>query len=130
MAAPVPAELAIPVTPSVLTHSPRVLCLTLYALPPNPCLHPVWLGAYSVQCVDYSNQPLPSGYDLVFSRDSLQHLPMHGAWQFLNNVKASGAKYLLVGSYIKGKHPNFNIQNVVSGRVTGCSCSRLGMWVG
>lgn len=77
-----------------------------------------------MQCVDYSNQPLPSGYDLVFSRDSLQHLPMHGAWQFLNNVKASGAKYLLVGSYIKGKHPNFNIQNVVSGRVTGRGGSR------
>jgi hypothetical protein len=49
---------------------------------------------------------------------------MHGAWQFLNNVKASGAKYLLVGSYIKGKHPNFNIQNVASGRVTGRGGSR------
>jgi hypothetical protein len=32
----------------------------------------------------------------VWSRDSLQHLPLHGTFQFLNNVKASGAKYLLV----------------------------------
>jgi hypothetical protein len=46
-------------------------------------------------------QRLPSGYDLVFSRDSLQHVPLHAAWMFLNNVKASGARYLLVGSYIR-----------------------------
>jgi hypothetical protein len=63
----------------------------------------------TLQCVDYANQHLPSGYELVFSRDSLQHLPMHGAWQFLNNVKASGAKYLLVGSYIKSTGLNGNI---------------------
>jgi hypothetical protein len=62
-----------------------------------------------MQCVDYSNQRLPGGYDLVWSRDSLQHISMHGAWQFLNNVKASGAKYLLVGSYIKSGNPNGNI---------------------
>lgn len=61
------------------------------------------------QCVDYSNQPLPSGYDLVFSRDSLQHIPMHGAWQFLNNVRVSGAKYLLVGSYIKSTDINTDV---------------------
>jgi hypothetical protein len=59
--------------------------------------------------VDYANQPLPSGYDLVWSRDSLQHIPMHGVWQFMNNVKASGAKYLLVGSYIKVGAPNREI---------------------
>lgn len=63
----------------------------------------------SVQCVDYSNQRLPSGYNLVWSRDSLQHIPLHGAWQFLSNVKASGAKYLLVGSYVKSSAPNKNI---------------------
>lgn len=71
------------------------------------CLSPPSLP--SVQCVDYSNQRLPSGYDLVWSRDSLQHIPLHGAWQFLNNVKASGAKYLLVGSYIKSSATNGNI---------------------
>jgi hypothetical protein len=62
-----------------------------------------------LHCVDYANQPLPSGYDLVFSRDSLQRIPMHGAWQFLNSVKASGAKYLLVGSYIDSKGANRDI---------------------
>lgn len=68
-----------------------------------------------MQCVDYSAQPLPSGYELVWSRDSLQHVPMHGAWQFLNNVKASGAKYLLVGSYVKSTQPNKNIGGGESG---------------
>jgi len=64
---------------------------------------------WQFQCVDYSAQPLPSGYDLVWSRDSLQHVPLHGAWQFLSNVRASGAKYLLVGSYVKSSTPNVDI---------------------
>jgi hypothetical protein len=54
--------------------------------------------SWAFQCVDYANERLPSGYELVFSRDSLQHVPMHAVWQFLNNVRASGAKYLLVGA--------------------------------
>lgn len=55
---------------------------------------------WDFKCVDYANEPLPSGYELVFSRDSLQHVPLHAAWQFLNNVRNSGARYLLVGSYV------------------------------
>lgn len=54
-------------------------------------------------------KPLPTGYQLIWSRDSLQHLPMHAAWMFLNNVKASGAQYLLVGSYIVSKAGNVDI---------------------
>lgn len=50
-------------------------------------------------CVDYSNEPLPKGYDLIWNRDSLQHVPFHAIYQFLNNVKASGARYLLVSSF-------------------------------
>jgi hypothetical protein len=73
------------------------------------CCHCCCCCCCCLQCIDYSNQRLPSGYDLVWSRDSLQHIPMHGAWQFLNNVKASGAKYLLVGSYIKSAAANGNI---------------------
>jgi hypothetical protein len=42
---------------------------------------------------------------------------MHGAWQFLNNVKASGAKYLLVGSYVKTQEGNRNIAAGVYHRV-------------
>lgn len=54
---------------------------------------------WDFECIDYANQRLPSGYDLLFSRDSLQHVPLHAVWQFLNNVRTSGARYLLVGSY-------------------------------
>ena len=69
---------------------------------------------WSFACLDYANQNLPAGYDLVWSRDSLQHVPLHAAWQFLANVKASGARYLLVGSYVKqgsegGVSPNRDI---------------------
>ena len=53
-------------------------------------------------CVDGSHEPLPAGRDLIFSRDSLQHLPIASAYKFLHNVRQSGAKYLLVGSYLTG----------------------------
>ena len=53
-------------------------------------------------CVDGCDEPLPSGRDLIFSRDSLQHLPIASAYKFLHNVRQSGAKYLLVGSYLTG----------------------------
>ena len=52
--------------------------------------------------MDASHEPLPRGYDLIFSRDSLQHLPIGSAYKFLHNVRQSGAKYLLVGSYLTG----------------------------
>jgi hypothetical protein len=52
------------------------------------------------QCLDVCYEPIPSGYDLIFSRDSLQHLPMAAAYAFLYNVAHSNAKYLLVGSYV------------------------------
>jgi hypothetical protein len=55
---------------------------------------------WKFSCVDYTNEPLPTGYDAIWSRDSLQHLPLHAVWQFLNNARASGAKFLFVGSYL------------------------------
>ena len=64
---------------------------------------------WSFACVDYANMPLPLGYDLVFSRDSLQHVPQYAVWMFLNNVRNSGAKYLMVGSYVKSRQPNKDI---------------------
>lgn len=64
---------------------------------------------WKFSCLDFVNELLPSGYDLVLSRDSLQHLPLDAVWMFLNNVKASGARYLLVGSYIQSEVPNFDV---------------------
>ena len=37
----------------------------------------------------------------IRNRD-LQHLPIASAYKFLHNVRQSGAKYLLVGSYLTG----------------------------
>jgi hypothetical protein len=54
----------------------------------------------SFRCLDVSYEQVPSGYDLIFSRDSLQHLPMPAAYAFLYNMARSSAKYLLVGSYV------------------------------
>jgi hypothetical protein len=74
---------------------------------------------WQFKCVDYAHEPLPSGYELVFSRDSLQHLPLDGAWMLLNNVRNSGARYLLVGSYMDSEAPNINIK---VGHVIRCLC--------
>ena len=73
---------------------------------------------------DFSSEDLPNGYDLIFSRDALQHLPFDKVllasvvirtiyWNILNNYlifkvldslkaysRVQGAKYLLVGSYL------------------------------
>jgi hypothetical protein len=54
----------------------------------------------SFKCLDYARESLPHGYQAVFSRDSLQHVPISAAYAFLNNVRQSGAKYLIVGSYL------------------------------
>ncbi|KAG2422777.1 hypothetical protein HXX76_015797 [Chlamydomonas incerta] len=45
--------------------------------------------------------------DLVFSRDALQHLPLSYVHSFLRNVRDSGARYLLVGSYLNETSTKF-----------------------
>lgn len=40
--------------------------------------HPGW----TFGCVDYANEPLPTGFDLIFSRDSLQHLPLASVYRW------------------------------------------------
>lgn len=51
--------------------------------------------------LDFTQQPLPDNYELIFSRDALQHLPLKKILQALKIYSlAKGAKYLLVGSYI------------------------------
>jgi len=61
-------------------------------------------------CMDMCHQPLPPGIDLVFTRDALQHMPYSYIFNFLHNVKKSGARYLLVTSYIRhGNNTNINL---------------------
>jgi len=52
--------------------------------------------------IDVSKQELPKNYDLIFSRDALQHLPLNVAIDALKAYSlAVGSRYLLVGSYQK-----------------------------
>jgi hypothetical protein len=61
--------------------------------------------------LDFTEQQLPDGYDLIFSRDSVQHLPLLKAIQFLEAVsKASSGKFLLVQSYVDVQTSNRNIE--------------------
>ena len=53
--------------------------------------------------MDFSEQPLPGGYDLIFCRDALQHLPLLSGINALENFSKTKARYLLVGSYATPK---------------------------
>lgn len=51
--------------------------------------------------LDFTQQPLPAGYDLIFSRDALQHLSFEKVLDSLKAFsQANGTRYLLVGSYV------------------------------
>lgn len=45
---------------------------------------------------------LPSGYDLILSRDALQHNLLEDVWSMLYNYGRSDARWLLIGSYPNG----------------------------
>ena len=61
--------------------------------------------------VDFSQQNIPENYDLIFSRDALQHLPLDKVINALEIFsKSKGSKYLAVGSYVKSTLPNNNIK--------------------
>ena len=61
-------------------------------------------------CADYSTVPFPKGYDVIFSRDSLQHVGLAATYYFLGNALDSGARWLVVGSYVDSALPNMNIK--------------------
>lgn len=61
--------------------------------------------------LDLTAQVLPSGYDLIHTRDTLQHLECTLIAEALHNLAWSGAKYLLVGSYDGGS----GNRNITSG---------------
>jgi len=49
--------------------------------------------------LDMTRQPLPRGFDLVHTRDVLQHLPCKAVVASLENIASSGASYLMATSY-------------------------------
>lgn len=70
---------------------------------------------WSFACVDVSQSfPVAKGEDLdhsaIFSRDALQHLDQARTRAILANFKASGVRYLIVGSYLNAKGANVDIK--------------------
>ena len=85
---------------------------------------------WQINVLDFTQQQLPSNYDLIFSRDALQHLPLIKVVDALKTfANTKDAKYLLVGSYLKSNEnknvsiggyfpinltkPPFNLDNYV-----------------
>jgi hypothetical protein len=62
-------------------------------------------------CWIFTQQKLPSSYDLILTRDALQHLPLVKVADALKQFSRTGkARYLLAGSYVKtGQNKNINI---------------------
>lgn len=59
------------------------------------------LDVWKFSRVDFTRESLPSGYDLILSRDALQHLSYQEIINALREFsQVDGAKYLLVGSYL------------------------------
>lgn len=52
---------------------------------------------------DMASTPLPSGYDVVLTRDALQHNAHENIVRILHNFACSDASYFLIGSYPSSK---------------------------
>jgi len=58
-----------------------------------------------------SEAKLPSGYDLILSRDGLQHLSYKSISGIFSTYCRSDATFLLVGSYLESERDNADISN-------------------
>ena len=68
-------------------------------------MYPQW----QMSAFDFTTQDLPGNYDLIFSRDALQHLPLAKVVDALKMfARTKGTRYLLVGSYLESANPNQN----------------------
>lgn len=56
----------------------------------------------SFQVRDLTSFPIPEGFDMILSRDSLQHLSMADCVKVLQNFAQAKAKIVVVGSYLPG----------------------------
>jgi hypothetical protein len=68
---------------------------------------------WQMNVLDFTQQSLPPNYDLIFTRDALQHLPLVKVADALKQFsRTEEARYLLAGSYVKtGRNSNINIGN-------------------
>lgn len=61
------------------------------------------------KAIDFSEEVVRGQYDLIFSRDALQHLPMEAIVKTLEKFAQSRARFFLVGSYLNYGHDNRNL---------------------
>jgi hypothetical protein len=59
---------------------------------------------------DLASTPLPSGYDLVLTRDTLQHNSQENIFSILLKFACSDAPHFLIGSYADSKDTNRRIK--------------------
>ena len=66
---------------------------------------------WKMKVLDFTTMQLPENYDLIFSRDVLQHLPLEKVIDALKTFsQTKGARYLLVGHYLEhNENRNINI---------------------
>jgi hypothetical protein len=67
--------------------------------------------AFDTMDLSKSEAMLPSGYDLIISRDALQHLSYKSIAGVVSTYCRSGATFLLVGSYLESVWANKDIQD-------------------
>lgn len=98
-----------PIHPALSFAGYDVACKVIEDHKRNFASHPNW----NFECMDLSLKLPTSPDDLdnaaVFSRDALQHLPMAFVRSYLDNVRKSGVRWLLVGSYVKTQGGNRDI---------------------
>ena len=63
---------------------------------------------FEFQVVDIAQHPLPIGYEMVWSRDALQHLSYDLIVPALENFAYSSTKYVVIGSYKTGSNRNIS----------------------
>lgn len=62
------------------------------------------LGNVVVDVMDLTRDSIPHGFDMILSRDCLQHLSLMDAAKVLCNVAMASPKVFLVGSYLPGEN--------------------------
>ncbi|KAI9002867.1 hypothetical protein DFJ74DRAFT_745624 [Hyaloraphidium curvatum] len=55
----------------------------------------------SFAVMDVTVGPLPRGYDVILSRDAMQHLPVSAVINAIEQYSKAEPRYLLIGSYLK-----------------------------
>jgi hypothetical protein len=98
--------LGLDVVPSVIENDRRI---TERPLPITPGKYQEQLDYHKADFMEFRvadlvTTPLPSGYDLIMSRDAMQHNSFDSVWAILRNMAAADVRYLLLASYTSGRN--------------------------